>query len=122
MRSESVLDAARASVDSTNKPPKPIMGRKVFKITYPITKTFIYPDDHIGNRIGNVLRVVDVTLHNPRQLRAMAILSSGIGAVKRINRDYYVVKSQSGNGEYDVKFKRGVGWTCTCPDYKKRGK
>ena len=33
--------------------PKKDMVLKVFKITYPITHTFIYPENYIGNRIGN---------------------------------------------------------------------
>jgi len=56
------------------------ISEKVYKITYPITKTFINVDTYIGNGIGN--KVVSMQIHNPRQLKALAILSSGIDAIK----------------------------------------
>jgi len=39
-----------------------------------------------------------------------------IGGVKRIDADWYQVKSQSGHGRYDVRLGES-GWACTCPDY-----
>ena len=88
---------------------------KVYKVTYPVTNNYIY----LGNNIGN--RCITMTVHNPRQLRALAILSSGIDAIKRINKNYYQVRSQSKDGYYQVKFKRGLGWGCNCPNFKKWG-
>lgn len=61
-----------------------------------------------------------VLLQNPRQLRGLAILSGGEGAVARVNNRLYRVKSQSGNGEYEVK-SNGAVWTCACPDFQTRG-
>jgi len=92
------------------------MAGEVYKITYPITKTFIYIDTYIGNGVGN--KVVSMKVHNPRQLKALAILSSGIDAIQRINANHYKVKSQHGAGYYDVTFKKGKGWLCTCPAFK----
>src|SRR5438132_2623294 len=42
------------------------------------------------------------------------------GAIKRINELKYVVKSQNGNGDYDV-CSTDLGWVCSCPDHKFRG-
>jgi len=92
------------------------ISEKVYKITYPITKTFINVDTYIGNGIGN--KVVSMQIHNPRQLKALAILSSGIDAIKRIDPNHYRVMSQHGNGYYDVTYKRGDGWQCTCPAFQ----
>jgi len=41
-------------------------------------------------------------------------------AVTRSNETEYVVKSQTGNGEYRVS-KNYKGWYCSCPDYSFRG-
>ena len=41
------------------------------------------------------------------------------GAVKRISEEAYKVKSQSGNGFYDV-LKTVQGWMCSCPDHTYR--
>jgi putative transposase len=42
------------------------------------------------------------------------------GAIRRINELKYVVKSQNGNGGYDV-CSTDLGWVCSCPDHKFRG-
>jgi putative transposase len=41
------------------------------------------------------------------------------GQIKRIDEDFYTVKSQSGNGEYAVT-KIDKEWICECPDNKYR--
>jgi putative transposase len=43
-----------------------------------------------------------------------------IGAVKRISESVYRVKSQNGNGDYDVS-STDLGWVCSCPDHTYRG-
>lgn len=40
--------------------------------------------------------------------------------VKRLDTHFYKVKSQSGNGEYDV-LSTELGWICSCPDHIFRG-
>ena len=40
--------------------------------------------------------------------------------IRRIDQNEYRVKSQSGNGEYQV-LSTEVGWTCACPDFQFRG-
>jgi putative transposase len=42
------------------------------------------------------------------------------GTVKRISETKYVVKSQNGNGDYDISL-TDLGWVCACPDHKYRG-
>ena len=42
------------------------------------------------------------------------------GAIKRISELKYVVKSQNGNGDYDIS-STDLGWACSCPDHKFRG-
>jgi putative transposase len=42
------------------------------------------------------------------------------GTVKRINESAYKVKSQNGNGDYEVN-STDLGWVCSCPDHKYRG-
>lgn len=117
VRSDSDVLLARVSVVDVPPMLSPSLDRveMVYKVTYPVTDGFIYFGNHIGNYIGN--KVVTVTLYNPRQLRALAILSSGIDAIKRINKNHYKVKSQSGNGHYDVVYKKGMGWECNCPNW-----
>jgi len=58
-------------------------------------------------------------LKNPRELRGLAILSMG-NTISQVKRNTYVVKSQTGIGEYDVK-KKGKKWYCTCPDFEAHG-
>jgi putative transposase len=41
------------------------------------------------------------------------------GAIRRFSNDLYYVKSQSGNGEYQV-YHAPTGWNCTCPDSRFR--
>ncbi|MGH2639596.1 MAG: SWIM zinc finger family protein, partial [Rhabdochlamydiaceae bacterium] len=38
-----------------------------------------------------------------------------------MNDAEYIVKSQSGNGEYRVEKNFSGNWICTCPDYVYRG-
>src|SRR5438093_4596361 len=40
-------------------------------------------------------------------------------AIRRVNAFKYEVKSQSGNGLYDVVANES-GWLCSCPDFKNR--
>ncbi|MGB8936284.1 MAG: SWIM zinc finger family protein [Candidatus Nitrosopolaris sp.] len=54
-------------------------------------------------------------------------LSAGIVAIANINsviirtnETKYVVKSQNGNGDYDISL-TDLGWICSCPDDKFRG-
>jgi putative transposase len=42
------------------------------------------------------------------------------GSVKRIDEHSYEVKSQSGNGLYQV-ISTEFGWACSCPDHMNRG-
>jgi putative transposase len=42
------------------------------------------------------------------------------GAIKRISELKYVVKSQNGNGDYDIS-STDLGWVCSCPDPTYRG-
>ncbi len=42
------------------------------------------------------------------------------GQIKRIDDRAYKVKSQSGNGSYDV-ISTEIGWKCSCPDHQTRG-
>ena len=54
-------------------------------------------------------------------MRTIRISYSNIsGAIKRISELKYVVKSQSGNGDYDVN-SADLGWVYSCPDHKYRG-
>jgi putative transposase len=48
------------------------------------------------------------------------VIANISGAIKRINDTKYVVKSQNGNGGYDV-CSTDLGWVCSCPDHKFRG-
>ena len=56
-----------------------------------------------------------------RQERGKAI-SMMEGMISRFSKENYVVKSQSGNGEYHVTYQRiKNNWICTCPDFTFRG-
>ena len=55
---------------------------------------------------------------SPREMRGMEI-ANGHNQVKRVSSTRYFVKSQSGHGSYKV-MQRGLGWTCTCPDFQYR--
>lgn len=50
-----------------------------------------------------------------RKLRGLQIANAS-NQVKRIDNYTYLVKSQSGNGEYEV-IKTELGWMCSCPDH-----
>ncbi|MEN2975377.1 MAG: IS6 family transposase [Candidatus Caldarchaeales archaeon] len=50
-----------------------------------------------------------------RELRGLAILARG-NQVRRVSSTYYKVRSQNGNGWYDV-VKTEEGWVCSCPDH-----
>jgi putative transposase len=54
-------------------------------------------------------------LNNPRELRGLAILSMG-NAITKVEVNAYMVKSQTGIGEYTIK-KDGRAWSCTCPNF-----
>ncbi len=55
---------------------------------------------------------------NPRMVRGYAILAKG-NEPKEIKRNVYKIPSQSGNGDYIVRYIDGK-YSCTCPDYKYR--
>ena len=57
-------------------------------------------------------------LQNPRELRGLAILSNG-NAVNRVHKGLFLVRSQTGVGEYEVHPHKFDAWTCTCPDWAK---
>src|SRR5438034_6043515 len=48
------------------------------------------------------------------------VIANISGAINRIDETKYVVKSQNGNGDYDV-CSTELGWVCSCPDHKFRG-
>jgi putative transposase len=54
-----------------------------------------------------------------RQQAGLAIANIS-DAIKRINESEYIVKSQSGNGDYEIH-STDLGWVCSCPDHKFRG-
>ncbi len=54
-----------------------------------------------------------------REMRGQTIAETP-SQITRIHRDLYKVRSQSGNGEYEVS-RNLVGWSCTCPDHIHRG-
>ena len=57
---------------------------------------------------------------DPREERGKVIAEKG-GQVRQVNDHLFKVRSQSGNGEYEVKSTH-EGMTCTCPDFITRGK
>jgi putative transposase len=48
------------------------------------------------------------------------VIATAKRAIKRINASRYFVKSQAGNGKYEVSATK-LGWKCSCPDQKFRG-
>jgi putative transposase len=62
---------------------------------------------------GNVVKLDSKT--NPRQTRGSEIATKD-DQIRRVSSTRYFVKSQSGHGSYKV-LNRGLGWTCTCPDF-----
>jgi transposase-like protein len=54
-----------------------------------------------------------------REEKANLILKDE-SAIRRIDAQRYFVKSQSGNGEYEV-ISSEFGWGCSCPDHRFRG-
>ncbi len=58
------------------------------------------------------------TINDPREVKGKAIVENG--NVKKVNDQSFKVKSQSGNGVYEVKSTPN-GMTCTCPDFVYRG-
>ncbi len=56
---------------------------------------------------------------NSRETRGLAIAQSKEKQINFIDENFYVVKSQSGNGEYAVSKVCGE-WVCECPDNKYR--
>ena len=56
---------------------------------------------------------------DPRELRGSAIAETP-NQINRVRDHLYKVKSQSGNGEYNVT-RNLVGWSCSCPDHIHRG-
>jgi len=58
-------------------------------------------------------------VENGRKLRGLAIVAQA-GTINRIDSNTYSVKSQSGNGWYQVTKENGE-WRCECPDFVNRG-
>jgi transposase-like protein/predicted RNA-binding Zn-ribbon protein involved in translation (DUF1610 family) len=58
-------------------------------------------------------------LTTTREERGKAITEKK-GQISRYSNNLYRVKSQSGNGFYQVR-KTDLGWKCTCPDHINRG-
>jgi putative transposase len=56
---------------------------------------------------------------NIREQRGQMIAAAK-RAIKKINPSRYFVKSQSGNGKYEVH-RNELGWVCSCADHKFRG-
>lgn len=64
---------------------------------------------------------------DPRELRGLKILSEP-DTIREVKKNHWMVKSQSGNGEYEVvrMFVKGRDkthrhdWSCTCPDHTTR--
>jgi hypothetical protein len=56
---------------------------------------------------------------NGRRLRG-EVIANAKRAIKRINASRYYVKSQFGNGKYEVR-QTDLGWSCSCADHKYRG-
>ncbi|MGB6594202.1 MAG: hypothetical protein WBE68_22110 [Candidatus Nitrosopolaris sp.] len=54
-----------------------------------------------------------------RQQQGLAIANI-TGTIKRISELKYFVKSQSGNGDYEIN-STDLGWVCSCPDPNYRG-
>jgi transposase-like protein len=115
VRKESDKVVALCNVVSVNESPNKDIDLLPYKSTYYSTNKLKYSETYIGIRIGR--KVIKMTIHNPRQLRGLAILSSGLEAIKRIDKKHYKVKSQHGNHYYDIVKKYGIGWTCTCPNW-----
>ncbi len=57
-------------------------------------------------------------ISEPRRDRGLAIAKTE-GQVRRVWDGLYYVRSQSGNGEYQVS-QGSRGWACSCPDYSNR--
>jgi len=65
-----------------------------------------------------LVEILGVTLESPRELRGLEIVSKG-DQIRRIDADSYKVRSQNGNGYYQVT-RHGKEWTCECPDHSQR--
>ncbi|MBL7118854.1 SWIM zinc finger family protein, partial [Candidatus Bathyarchaeota archaeon] len=52
---------------------------------------------------------------NPRRDRGLVIANLP-NQIARIDNENYRVKSQSGNGEYEIHL-ADFGWVCSCPDH-----
>jgi putative transposase len=48
------------------------------------------------------------------------VIAQTFRGVRRINQSRYFIKSQSGNGKYEVH-KNELGWVCSCADHEYRG-
>jgi putative transposase len=58
-------------------------------------------------------------MDDQRELRGWAIAESP-NQIKRLADYAYSVRSQSGNGNHDIRL-GGQGWICSCPDHTHRG-
>lgn len=61
---------------------------------------------------------MELNIETPRQRRGKAIYESS-NQIKRLGSETYRVKSQNGNGDYEV-LKTEAGWMCSCPDHTYR--
>ena len=55
-----------------------------------------------------------------RIVKAWSLLQSGKDEVRKIRRNYYLVKSQTKQKFYNVRKLKEGGWTCDCPDFVNR--
>ena len=123
VRKESDPGRAHVNLDSVPGilPPHRDILTKVYNSTYGYSMGIptkpLYSSILIYLLIGR--KVINMTVSNPRQLRALGILSSGIEAIIRESKYYYRVKSQSRKGYYDVHIYHN-GWKCDCPDFEAR--
>lgn len=60
-------------------------------------------------------KFMTIDLPDPRAQRGLMLISSAEENIRRIDRSHYQVRSQSGNGWYDVHY-RNIAWSCNCPD------
>ncbi len=58
---------------------------------------------------------MELNLESLRQMRGRAIFES-CNQIKRLGSQFYRVKSQNGNGDYEA-IKTEYGWMCSCPDH-----
>ncbi len=117
VRNEEDFEVALDNTVSVISPQEQRIRDKVYGFTYQFTDGVKYLWRYVGKLIGK--RVQSLTIHDEDQLKALQILSSGIDAVQRINKNHYKVRSMSDKTRfYNVTRKRGEGWKCECHVYQ----